>query len=280
MRVSIQGAGLWTRGLTSYEALVHAVRQDTSELADATFESPRPASIPPRERRRAGLLINLAVEVAHQACEQANADKSTIASVFTSCMGDTAITDYMCRKLAGPGRLLSPAKFTNSVHNAASGYWSISTGNRAPSTFVGGFDASFGVALLEAASLATVSGEPVLLVAYDVANEPPMNDICDIRESVGVALVVGGGDTPSGSELGPKSAVLDLREAELRFVAVPVEAPMPLTEALSALGQANPMGAALALLERLAGVGAADMPLRLPAAAGGCIELRFLPSLG
>ena len=145
--------------MTSYEAFLDAAANDFAGLGEADFEQPRPAAIPARERRRAGLFINIAVEVAHQACERAGVAKDAVHSVFTSAMGDTSITDYMCRKLATPEQLLSPARFTNSVHNAASGYWSISAGNREPSTFVGGFAACTGAGLLEAASQAWASGK-------------------------------------------------------------------------------------------------------------------------
>ena len=271
MRFAVQGAGLWARGLTSYDAFASAARAGVAPLADATFAPPRPSSIPPRERRRAGLLINLAVEVAHQACDQAGVARSSIASVFASSMGDTAVTDYMCRKLSQPERLLSPAKFTNSVHNAASGYWSISAKCRAPSTFVGGFDASFGVGLLETVSQATAAGEPVLLVAYDVANEPPLDGIRRISESLGAALVVG----PATSHAAP-----GLMQAEIRYVGEAVEPPLPTTSGLDALARGNPMGAALALLERCAGCDPTDAVLRIPAAAHGSVELRFLPGAG
>ena len=271
MKFAIRGVGLWTRGLTSYAAFASAAREGVADLAAATFAPPRPSSIPPRERRRAGLLINLAVEVAQQACDHAAVDRSSIASVFASSMGDTAITDYMCRKLAGRDRLLSPAKFTNSVHNAASGYWSISAGCRAPSTFVGGFDASFGLGLLETVSQASACGEPVLLVAYDIANEPPFHDIRPIAETLGVALVM---DAAADDDKG------HLLRGDIRFVAEAAESPMPQTKGLDALASGNPMGAALALLERCTGRGASDDALRVPAAAQGCAELRFAPSEG
>lgn len=267
MKFALRGVGLWARGVTSYGAFVGAARTGFLDLADVAFAAPRPASIPPRERRRAGLLINLAVEVAHQACDHACVDRSSINSVFASSMGDTAVTDYMCRKLAGVDRLLSPAKFTNSVHNAASGYWSISADCRAPSTFVGGFDASFGVGLLEAVSQATASGEPVLLVAYDVANEPPLDEIRPIPESLGVALVV----EPKTSD-GPEG----LLAADIRFLAEWAEPPLPTTNGLDTLARGNPMGGALALIERCTGYGPGDAPLRFPAAAQGCVELRFV----
>ena len=188
MKVSISGLALWGRGLTSYQDLVQAT-QAGALPADAEFVTPKPEEIPARERRRAGLMINLATALAHQACEHAGVDKSLVPSVFVSCMGDTDITDYMCRKLTQPEKLLSPTKFHNSVHNAASGYWTISAENHAPSTFVGGFDHSVGAGMLEAISQVHAANQAVLLVAYDIANRPPFSALCPVEESFGAALV-------------------------------------------------------------------------------------------
>ncbi len=272
MRFFITGVGLWARGLTSFAAFKNAADCGFSGIEDAAFEQPRPSCIPARERRRAGLLINLAVEVAHQACEQAGVDKAVASSVFSSSMGDTIITDYICRKLAGKERLLSPAKFTSSVHNAASGYWAISAGCRAPSTFVGGFDAnSFGVGLLEAVSQAVGSGGPVLFVAYDVETSPPFADVREIGETLGVGLVI---------EVEVPRARNDVfaRPVELRFVAMRSDLPsVPEACSLAKLAVANPIGPALALLERYAGAHSNGCsPLRFPAAARGYVELQFL----
>jgi hypothetical protein len=184
--LNVTGAGVWIRGLTALAPLLAREPID----ADATWSAPAPAAIPPKERRRAGTFINLAVEVAHQACDNAGVDKSSIPSVFASAMGDTTITDYMCRKLLGTEKLLSPTQFHNSVHNAASGYWTISTGNHAPSSFVGGFDRSLGAGLFEAATLAASSTCPVLLVSYDVTTEHPLRDIRTMDEAGGMALVL------------------------------------------------------------------------------------------
>ena len=121
MKAGLLGFGIWARGIEGVAAFQDQQLKQFSGLGDADFVNPKPESVPPKERRRAGLMINLAVEVAHQACEDAGVDKSQIPSVFVSALGDTAITDYMCRKLAQPEKLLSPTKFHNSVHNAPPG---------------------------------------------------------------------------------------------------------------------------------------------------------------
>lgn len=252
--MGIAGFGVWARGLEGPDAFFAAHKAGYANLLDAEFLNPKPEAIPPKERRRAGLMINLAVEVAHQACEQASVDKTEIPSVFASAMGDTAITDYMCRKLAKPEKLLSPTKFHNSVHNAPSGYWTISSRNRAPSSFVGGFRESFGAGLLEAASQANALAAPVLLVAYDIANAAPFHDIEPVTESLGVALVI----TP-GAVTPEKGETTDLLQGTLSYEAVESEAmaerlALPTNPCLRGLADANPIGSSLSLLEQLASI--------------------------
>lgn len=277
MNIRIAGAGLWGRGLTCYADLVALLAQPEARLEEA-FANPKPEAIAAKERRRAGLMINLAVEVAHQACEHAGIDKRLPPSVFVSAMGDTVITDYMCRKLAAPEKLLSPTKFHNSVHNAPSGYWTISAENRAPSSFVGGFVQSFGAGLLEAASQSLDHQQPVLLVAYDIANEAPFDDIEPVAESLGIALVV----APAELDLVPFAAPDGLahgvsRIARLEYLAQdPVDCQVatstPTHPALAELAQANPVGCGLALLEALDQAGA-EQSITVAAAPSAVLQI-------
>jgi hypothetical protein len=232
-------------------------------VADA-FEAPRPAAIPDRERRRAGLTINLAVEVMHQACDMAGADKASIASVFTSAMGDTDITDYMCRKLATDQKLLSPTRFHNSVHNATSGYWSISAANRQPSSFVGGFRDSFAGGLLEAACCALEEQLTVGLAAYDIANNAPFGDVLPISETLGLALLMAPGEGAAGWRL-------ELAVQPGVGPAIPAQ-----RDALWRLADANPMGTGLVLLEAMAE--GTSRELRWPLGAATSLHVQVQPS--
>ena len=267
MRVAITGVGLWARGMTSLDDFMAGGDDEFAALETATFEPPRPSAIPARERRRAGLAINLCVEVAHQACDVAGIDKSSVPSVFVSALADTAITDYMCRKLAGAEKLLSPTRFHNSVHNAPACYWAISTANRASNTFIGGFLESFGAGFFEASSQAVAVGGSTLLVGYDIATAPPLDDIAGIAETLAVALVVSPASRARPRR--PLSAVA----AEVRFVAEPAPPPLPRAPALARLSAANPMGSALALVEQC--VSDDKRELRLPASPRAHLKLRF-----
>lgn len=261
MIVTVTGIGIWTRGVRSWDEFRQGVADGFTAMAD-DFEPPRPEAIPARERRRSGLTINLAVEVMHQACDMAGVDKTAIASVFASAMGDTDVTDYMCRKLATSEKLLSPTKFHNSVHNAPSGYWSISAVNRQPSSFVGGFRDSFACGLLEAATCAVAEMLPVGFAAYDVANRAPFGDVLPIDESLGLALLMLPGEHPDGWCMA------------LDVVAGTEPTSTAQHPALRRLADANPIGVGLPLLEALAGAGS-EAPLHWPLGSGASLRLQI-----
>ena len=73
--------------------------------------------------------------------------------------------------------MVSPTRFTNSVHNAAAGCWHIAVASRASSTSLCAFDGSFGAGLIEAATSVHLSGQPVLLVASDSPYPEPLNSV-------------------------------------------------------------------------------------------------------
>ena len=152
--------------------------------------SPKPDIIPARERRRSPLCVRMAVEGAAQACEQAKLLPAELACVFASSMGDLEITDYMCRTLATDAKLLSPTKFHNSVHNAAAGYWSISTGCQQPMSSVSGFDFTAPVALLEAGVFSSAEQRPVLVVLCDISTPPTFDDFFPISDAFAAAMVL------------------------------------------------------------------------------------------
>ncbi|MGH8495498.1 MAG: beta-ketoacyl synthase chain length factor [Gammaproteobacteria bacterium] len=239
MKLCITGVGVWARGFGNWTEFLHR-RQRNFAGAAGESAAPAPGAIPARERRRAPLPVRLAVEVAHQACDMAGADKTQVASIFTSVMGDTDITDYLCRELAGTTKMLSPTRFHNSVHNAPSGYWSISAGNRSPSSFAGDFHNTAATALLEAATLCAVEQRPVLLVAYDVANGPPFADICPIGESFAAAIVL-------EHEIAGTGWQIDIAAAQ-GFA----DWPRARSPFLRALAAANPAAYCLPLLDALA----------------------------
>ncbi len=240
MNVDIRGIGLWGRGLRSWPEFRALVAAD-NDGTDAEWQVPAPEAIPARERRRSPLMVKLAVEVAYQACAMADVDPQDIATVFSSSMGDTEITDYMCRVLAGESKVLSPTRFHNSVHNAPAGYWSISAENRAPSTSVAWSRESFSAAKLESCTLSVTEERQVLLISSDIFVPKPLGDVYPIGEPFGVALLLDAcvtGDEAWSVSIGrfeKRSAWPDIRHPLLRSIS-----------------ECNPAARCLALLEAVA----------------------------
>jgi 3-oxoacyl-(acyl-carrier-protein) synthase len=130
--VAIVGVGIWSEQFSNWDDF-RAVLDGQEVMSDIAL---KPELIPPRERRRAPMAVKMAIEVMDQACRMAAVEPSEVASVFASGMGDMQITDYMCRTLATAPRAVSPTKFHNSVHNAATGYWSIATHSHSPANAI------------------------------------------------------------------------------------------------------------------------------------------------
>lgn len=151
---------------------------------------PAPAILPPAERRRTGRVVKLALAVALEATRNAQIEPHTLASVFSASGGDGYVCHELCQALASPAREVSPTRFSNSVHNAASGYWSIATGAMAESNVVCAFDASFSAGLLEAMTQVQVDGKDVLLVAYDTEYPEPLHSKRPIPDALGIAMVL------------------------------------------------------------------------------------------
>jgi hypothetical protein len=185
--------------------------------------------------------VLIAMEAALGACRDARRDPATLASVFTSMHGDLAITDYMCATLASDPALLSPTRFHNSVHNAAAGYWSIGTGSTRPYTALSAGEHSFGAGLLESLLQTAATGEPVLLVAYDIEARGALAAMASSEHLLSVALLL-------GSRRGPRCV------AEFDWDLVR-DAPLVVSQARpsnAALVAGNAMAPCLPLFEALA----------------------------
>jgi hypothetical protein len=238
----IQGIGLLGPGLPSWPDSQATLRGTTPHQFVLTV-LPAPPRLPPAERRRAGAVIRLAMAVAEEAIAHAGVDPQTLATVFSSSGGEGSNCHSLCETLASPNPLISPTRFTNSVHNAASGYWHIAVGSRHTSTSLCAYDGSFGAGLIEAATLMHMNAEPLLLVAYDLPYPEPLNSVRPLPDNLGVAMVL----TPA-----PTAHSI----AELGVEPLPARLAAPVDTcgdaSLDALRTGMPAGAALPMLQGLA----------------------------
>ncbi len=221
---------------------------------------PAPQRLPATERRRAGTVVKASVLVADQALAAAGVDAAQLPTVFTSSTGDPHNCHLLCEALASAERMVSPTRFTNSVHNAAAGYWHIATQSRAPSTSLAAFDASFSAGLLEAATQCLHSQAPVLLVACDVPYPEPLHAVRPVLDVFAVALVL----VPAGSSAARR---LTLAPASDTPASVCAHA------GLQALSDGIPAAKALPLLQALAQPRAAS--LVLPGLDGQHLQLHL-----
>ena len=189
LHVFVQGLGLRGPGMAGWEA-AQAILTGQAKLEPGPVTLPAPEALPPAARRRIGIPVKLSMAVGFEAVSQAQLDPAELANVFCSTGGDCDNCHAILEALASSDRLISPTRFHNSVHNAPSGYWSIATHCRAPSTSLCAYDATFSAALLEAASQAVSSGQHCLLVAYDTAYPQPLYAFRPIFHPFGVAMVL------------------------------------------------------------------------------------------
>jgi len=234
LSVDILGIGLLGPGLADWASAAPLLREPALWQAGATVVPP-PQRLPATERRRAGAVVKASIVVADQAIAAAGLDPAALATVFTSSTGEPANCHALCEALATPERLVSPTRFTNSVHNAAGGYWHIAVQGRMPSTSLSAFDASFAAGLLEAAVQAVATGAPVLLVACDVPYPEPLHGKRPVSDVFGVALVLTPG-TQLTLALQPETTATPCGHAGLDAVrsSIPAARALPLLQALAA----------------------------------------------
>lgn len=121
------------------------------------------SAIPASHRRRMSALSKLAVQLALEAAGDTRPDFL----VYCSRHGELTRMQELLDNIVG-GSELSPAAFSQSVHNASAGLYTIITQNTVPATSVAAGAGTFAYGWLEAESfLASNPDKTVLLVSYD-----------------------------------------------------------------------------------------------------------------
>jgi hypothetical protein len=189
MRVWVAGVGVVGPGLDGWSACRDVLR-GASVYVEAPAIYPPLDALPPAERRRLGVPIKLALGAGLDAFRDSGADPRAASMVFTSSGGDGENVHRICETLASKDRQVSPTRFHNAVHNAAAGYWSITTGAQGPSTSLCCHDASVAAGLLEAAVQVRTDSADVALIAYDHRYPEPLNAVRPIGGDLAIALVL------------------------------------------------------------------------------------------
>ncbi len=185
----------------------------TSWLAkEDAADAPQLPEIPPMQRRRYSLLSKMALRVVLDLLPEG---QGMFRSVFASRHGELHRTVDLLLDLVDSSPL-SPTKFSQSVYNTASGLYSISQGNTAPSTVVTSAQDTLAMAFAEAYSQSAFYQQTVLLVYVDQPLPEIYRSYADEpEETVAFACLVKAADAgwgvcfePSESELNSASCHL------------------------------------------------------------------------
>ncbi|HEX7454734.1 MAG TPA: beta-ketoacyl synthase chain length factor [Gallionella sp.] len=185
----IEGIGLLGPGLSDWPGS-QAILSSSQPYQPQKTILPSPALLPAAERRRSGAIVKLTLATGLEAINAAGLDAASLPSVFSSSGGDGENCHAICEMLASSDRQISPTRFHNSVHNTASGYWSIATGAMTTSSVLCAFDASFGAGLLEALTQVVADNTRTVMLACDTPYPEPLNSARPIPDAFGISLVL------------------------------------------------------------------------------------------
>ncbi len=260
LQVALGGVGAWTADCHDWPTLRDALARGREPATPTTATRPVARSLPAAERRRVPDGVAVALEVAREALS--TSDVGDLASVFASAYADLAIVDYLCSTLASDPKSLSPTRFHHSVHNAASGYWTMATPSHGPSTAIAARDETVAVGLIEAASQVATERRPVLLVLFDTPAVGLLVRATPNARLFGAALLL----TPPADAGTRLSMSIETRA---------VGAPLPRARAFHALARSSPAASAVALLEALSRDD--DTAVDYPLGASSTLAIRVAP---
>ena len=239
---SVLGIGIYGPGVADWPT-ARAVLTGSVPYQRSGHAAPAGALLPAAERRRATPSTRIALTAAQQALTHAGLDATAVPAVFGSSSGNPDIIHDICAMLAAGDYQISPTKFHNSVHNAASGYYSIAVASHRAVTSLCALDGTAAASLLEAAVQASTANSPVLMVSYDLPYPFPLSEARPTVDAWALALVLGPPDAMAAiaqlaiSEAGDRDANADtaLTEPQLEAIRLgnPTARMLPLFAALA-----------------------------------------------
>jgi hypothetical protein len=165
----LRGVGLWTPAHPHFQAwLAAGAPDDLTAPEQGKRALPAAELLHPRLRRRTSVLTRASVTALEAAVAQGGAQLGAVRLILVSSFGEIETTVELLAQLAEPQGPVSPTKFHNSVHNTATGYMSIASGNAGEATALAGGPHNLEIGLLELFSgLAIDGGDAVLLLAEE-----------------------------------------------------------------------------------------------------------------
>lgn len=222
----VRALAVWTPRFPSLEAF--------GERRASEPSLPAASILGARARGRASVLTRMIAEVAARAAEQARLELSRARLLVGSAYGEMETTAQLLAMMGEGDGALSPARFQGSVHNAAAGVLSITTGNPGFSSCIAAGAATTAALLFEARALLAERGGELLVIMADeklpafFAENPafePAAAACVLSAHAGAALATLRSFEPAHeappaalAELGPTpvAPMLALIDAALR----------------------------------------------------------------
>ncbi len=177
----------WSAWAPGYETQQQWVQWqgDTGQIADQG--TPDMKFLPAMFRRRLSRLSKLALTTAFDCIEP----QSSVSTIFASRHGELDTSVKLLEDLANSNPL-SPTKFSTSVHNTASGMYSIANKDHKPSTAIAAGIDTLEMGFIEAScQLATHKHKQVMLVLAEEPLHPHYHQYSDMPEkSFALALLL------------------------------------------------------------------------------------------
>lgn len=139
---------------------------DKKSILDDFSLAPKVDFLPPIQRRRLSQLTKMSLKVAYD-CSK---NLQNIESIFASRYGELSQTIRLLKSIENKEEF-SPAGFSLSVHNTASGLYSINNKNNAPYTAIAASEFTFEAALIEAVGRLQAQKNILLVVAEEYVEE-------------------------------------------------------------------------------------------------------------
>ena len=152
----VRAMAVWTPRFPSLDAWRARAASEPS--------TPAAAILGARARGRASMLTRMISEVATSAAHAAAVELGRVPLIVGSAYGEMETTSQLLTMMGEGDGTLSPARFQSSVHNAAAGLLSITTGNQGFSTCIAAGDATAAALLIEAQAWLAEHGGAVLVI--------------------------------------------------------------------------------------------------------------------
>jgi hypothetical protein len=181
MTLHVRAMAVWAPRFASLEAWRTRTASEPS--------TPAASILGARARGRASMLTRMISEVASAATQAAGVALARVPVLIGSAYGEMETTAQLLAMMHEGDGALSPARFQSSVHNAAAGLLSITTGNQGFSICLAAGDATTAALLFEAeAWLAEHGGDALVIMADE--RLPAFFSLNEAFEPAAAALVL------------------------------------------------------------------------------------------